>query len=945
MSKDARPELELGHQAEHGFHNAFKRLPEKTTSNTIRIFQRENGDFYSVHGEDAQYVAQAVYKTNSVLKMLAGQLASCTMSRSVAKAFLRDALTSKQKRIEIWSSGKRTSTTDWECTAQASPGNLQAVEDLLFSHDVDMTTAPVIMSVRIGTASSETSALVAAGAGSATGASTGPNTRVVGVAFADATVRELGVSEFVDNELFSNLESMLIQLGVRECLVPSDEQKKDYELATLRGVLERCDVVITERKRGEFNPKDIQTDLARLLGDDTAPMTRPEMDLKQAMGASCALVKYLSLMSDQSNYGQYVLSHYDLSHYMKLDASALRALNLMPGPNDGYNKNMSLFGLLDKCKSSQGKRTLAQWLKQPLMDLGEIEIRQTLVEAFVLDANVRQSLQDDHLKAMPDMHRIAKRFQRGAAGLEDVVRIYQAVVRLPGIIETLKMLTTEEIIHTRSVETTYLEKLESYQQNLQKLQDLVETTIDLDALDEHKFVIKPDFDDNLKAIRLRLEQVREGLTAEHHRVGHELRQEPDKKLHLEQHTLYGYCLRLTRTEAKAIRGQRGYTELGTQKAGTYFTTSTLKELNNEYRDLSTRYDRTQSGLAKEVVNIAATYCPVLEQLNNVVAHLDVIISFAHVSVNAPTPYVKPTMHEKGSGDLILKDARHPCLEMQDDVSFIPNDVDIVRGTSEFQIITGPNMGGKSTYIRQIGVIALMAQVGSFVPCSEATLSLFDCILARVGAGDSQLKGVSTFMAEMLETATILKSATANSLIIIDELGRGTSTYDGFGLAWAISEYICKNIKCFCLFATHFHELTTLNKDCPMVKNLHVVAHVGDGSASKDITLLYKVTEGICDMSFGIHVAELANFPPSVVKLAKRKAAELEEYSSGTTEAMPTKCSKKDVEEGNAILRDFLRDWNARSQQDQDAKTRLKLLYAEYQDRMMANAWCKEVLGQ
>ena len=926
----SRPELKVDDEV--GFVKTFKSLPPRSDSSTIRVFDR--GDWYSAHGEDAEFVARTIYKTTAVIRTLGkanNELPSVTMTVTVFKNLLREALFRLGKRVEIYeNSGKG----HWVLGKDASPGNLQAVEELVGNMvgDGQGDGAPIILAVKVSSKAGEA--------------------RNVGVCFADASVRELGVSEFLDNDLYSNFESLLIQLGVKECLIMTDGQKKDVELAKLRQIAESCNIAVSERQGSDYATKDIEQDLARLLKDENATSTLPQTELKLAMGSAAALIKYLGVMTDSSNFGQYQLYQHDLSQFMKLDAAALRALNLMPGPRDG-SKTMSLYGLLNHCKTPLGSRLLSQWLKQPLMSLEEIEKRQQLVEAFVTDTELRQTMQEDHLRSIPDLYRLAKKFQRKFANLEDVVRTYQVVIRLPGFISALESVMDEQ--YQTALEEAYTSQFSQHSASLARLAEMVETTVDLEALDNHEFIIKPEFDEHLRTISSKIAKLRSDMNTEHRRAGRDLDQETDKKLFLENHRVHGYCFRLTRTEAACIRNKSTYLEIQTQKNGVYFTTRHLQELRREHDQLSASYNRTQSNLVSEVVAVAASYTPVLERLAALISHLDVIVSFAHVSVHAPTAYVRPKMHARGTGDTVLKEARHPCMEVQDDVNFITNDVELRRDSSRFLIITGPNMGGKSTYIRTIGCIALMAQIGCFVPCSEAELTIFDCVLARVGASDSQLKGVSTFMAEMLETANILKSASRDSLIIIDELGRGTSTYDGFGLAWAISEEIVRGVGAFGCFATHFHELTALAVSYPSaVKNLHVVAFVGDeqGATGEDaaakkkreVTLLYRVEPGVSDQSFGIHVAELVRFPEKVVNMARRKAEELEDFSSAG-EKQEEEYSKEDVDEGSSLLKEMLKKWKEQvegSGMSKDEKIRLMRDLVQGDDALMRNKFFQSV---
>jgi len=299
-------------------------------------------------------------------------------------------------------------------------------------------------------------------------------------------------------------------------------------------------------------------------------------------------------------------------------------------------------------------------------------------------------------------------------------------------------------------------------------------------------------------------------------------------------------------------------------------------LDRDWGRVVTCFKERAQELEEKYIETVRSYIPLIEETREVIALLDIFTTFATIVVSAPIPYVRPIVlprSTKSSGRIVLRRARHPLLEQQEGVVVVPNDLSLgkEKGQKSTLIITGPNMGGKSTYIRMVASIVHLAQIGMFVPCESAEISIVDGIHARVGATDYQTRGVSTFMAEMLETATMLNYGTESSLFVIDELGRGTSTYDGYGLAHAIVSYISSKIRPFCLFATHFHELTGLEDVSNNIANVHVTAD----TSTRSVVFRHEVRAGGCSRSFGIHVAELAGFPPVVLDVARQKAAELE----------------------------------------------------------------------
>jgi DNA mismatch repair protein MSH2 len=581
-----------------------------------------------------------------------------------------------------------------------------------------------------------------------------------------------------------------------------------------------------------------------------------------------------------------------MTSHMLLDRTASDCIHLLPPAHAGLAtviggkpNNNSLYGILNQCKTPVGSRLLQIWLRQPLVELLPLQLRQNAVSALVDDSIGRDRLRDEGLAGLLDFDKLASKLESNkeglvgspSAALASMYKLYMiASQQMPRLKEAIDDLVKED---DDGLLKEAKEGLEQVLNELAKAQGLVEAVLDMDAA-PREYLVQASFNEDLHEIKQELDGVEGELSDCHDEMNerwHEVTGEQGQ-IRLEMTGDNEWRFRVPNTNSvKTLQSDlRDEVEVHKiLKNGAYFSTKALRQVARKKLDLLANYDNFQKDVVNDACKIAATYAPVVERVSSLVADLDVLASLAHVAAYSPNGYCKPELtdgEDDGLG-IILKEARHPCVELQENVEFIPNDISLVYGDSSFCLVTGPNMGGKSTYIRSLGAIVTMAQIGSFVPCASAKINLVHHILARVGAGDAQNRGISTFMAEMLEASSILSKATKRSLIIIDELGRGTSTYDGYGLASAIAEYLIEKIGCCTVFATHFHELTALEQTQKSVRNCHVSAHSGENG----LTFLYEVCPGPCLQSFGIQVAEMAHVPKSVIADAKRRAKELENF--------------------------------------------------------------------
>ena len=850
----------------------------------FRIFNRK--EFYSVHGDNAFFVARNFFKTTTVVRYIGhgeSALPVVTMSRGLFETVLRELLIgSSEHLVELYEENPRDG---WYLSRTASPGKLGAFEEELYS-SFEVIDTPVVSAVRLTVHMGQ---------------------QHVGVAYFNSNTRHLGACEIVDDKQLSSLEAILCQLGTKECIITRGNASNP-DGKRLMDIIKRCGALPTEVNSTHFDVHHLEHDLSRVLasgeeaksngvgqvhssGTFVVEKHRAILEKKGAAASLAALLRFCEIPADPINHGRCTLSMHDDQKYVRLDASAMRALNVFPEqksqatssvhPSAGAGNRFSLFDLLNKCRFSNGRRTLVRWLKQPLLSAEAISQRHDVVEALVGNPEVRESLRGTHLRALPDIERITRKLERRTVTLVDLCKLYQASTVLPYIVDTLNRINS---VHSQAIQARYSDKLDELHDHdhLGRYEALIETAVDLDRIPE-EYVICATYDPQLSE----LQNLKDATTQEIHEAFREaaddLRITMEKVLKLESNNSHGWYLRLTKKDETAVRKKlsASYQVLEAKKDGTKFTNKRLRQLSSKYLELGVAYEKRQRHLLERVVDVAASFVDLFLQISYICAEVDVLASFAEVAVSAPLPFTRPKMlsnddvNTKGNGIITLKESRHPCLESQSDAIVVPNTCELVDGKNWFQIITGPNMGGKSTFIRQVGICVLLAQIGSFVPCESAKITIRDAIFARVGAGDCQLRGISTFMAEMLETSAIIKAATTSSLIIIDELGRGTSTYDGFGLAWAISDHIVNRVKAPCLFATHYHELTSLQGHGG-VANYHVDTKIDP--KSRKLTMLYRVLPGYCDRSFGIDCAEYARFPQGIINKAKEKASELEQFS-------------------------------------------------------------------
>jgi DNA mismatch repair protein MutS len=657
-----------------------------------------------------------------------------------------------------------------------------------------------------------------------------------GLALADVTAGQFHVTSVTGDDPAAALLSELYRFAPVEILPGPDLRTDDDTIERLR---ERTDAMLTFHTAEAFAPGRARHRVRDQFGAETVESVG--LTDEAAVRAAGAALSYVAETGAGVLASITRLQAHAAGSHVELDATTQRNLELtetMQGATAG-----SLVDTIDHTETAAGARLLREWLQRPRRDRGELERRQAAIAALAETAMAREELRD-LLDGGRDLARLAARATSGSADARALRAAAETLARLPAARDLVA--EADRLAGSPLAEVVDRVPLEAVSTLAEELDAAV--VADPPGTITQGGIIAPGYDEELEELVDRHETALDWIDRLPDR---ESRRHDVTHLSVDRNTTDGYYIQVGNSETGKVPEE--YEQIKQLKNSTRYTIPELEEREREILRLEDRRHDLERELFEDLRDRVAARSELLQDAGRALAELDVLASLARHAVR--NDWVRPAVHE--GRELIIEAGRHPVVEQTTD--FVPNDLH-TDAERQFLIVTGPNMSGKSTYMRQAALIVLLAQVGSFVPAAEARVGLVDGIYTRVGALDELAQGRSTFMVEMQELSNILHSATEDSLVILDEVGRGTATYDGISLAWAATEYLHNRIRATTLFATHYHELTSLGDHLERVANVHVAADETDG----EVTFLRTVREGPTDRSYGIHVADLAGVPEPVV---------------------------------------------------------------------------------
>ncbi|MFR7666790.1 MAG: DNA mismatch repair protein MutS [Clostridia bacterium] len=672
-----------------------------------------------------------------------------------------------------------------------------------------------------------------------------------GIAVCDISTGDFYSAEIKEENNFERLLDEISRYSPSEIIANEMLYECGEEISKIK---ERFDVYISTEDEEKFSEETEEIYMQYALSDDKGNIIKDLEKRPFAVAAINGLIKYIE--DTQKTKLEHInkITIYTITKYMSLDINARRNLELTEKMRDKSKKG-TLLWVLDKTATSMGGRLLRRWISDPLIDVKEINNRLEAVKEFKDDIILRGELSSS-LKGVYDIERLAGKISYGSANARDLNSLKSSASKLPAIKNMLA-----------NAKSGMLRKIYD---DLDTLDDIFQL-IDKAIVDEPPILIteggiikmgySPEIDE-LKTAMI------DGKTWLVQLEAREREETGIKGLKVGYNKVFGYYLEVTKSYLSQVPDR--YIRKQTLTGGERYITEELKELESKVLGAEEKVVALEYKAFTEIREHIKSQIQRLQKSAMAVSQLDVLCSFAQVAEDFN--YCMPEVDDSGIID--VKDGRHPVIEkMLPSGAFVANDTYLDKDSNRVSIITGPNMAGKSTYMRQVALITLMAQIGSFVPATSAHIGVVDKIFTRVGASDDLSMGQSTFMVEMMEVANILKEATANSLVVLDEIGRGTSTYDGLSIAWAVAEYIENKEKCGAktLFATHYHELTQLEDTLEGVKNYSIAVK----EKGEDIIFLRKIIPGGTDESYGVHVALLAGVPKAVTQRANEILKKIE----------------------------------------------------------------------